>query len=77
MMFINRVTFWNDLTNEEDREVNVVYGETFQDALYVALDYYGEDYVSSISLESIGDEANNRLIQINDDISKVIMGENI
>lgn len=76
MMFVNKVTFWNDLTDKEDREVNVVYGETFQHALEEVLNYYGEDSISSITLKPIGDEANDKLIRINDNVSKFILREN-
>lgn len=76
MMFINKVSFWNDLTEKEDREVNIVYGETFQHALEEVLNYYGEDSISSVTFEPIGDDTNDKLIQINDNVSKFIIREN-
>ena len=75
-MFINKVSFWNDLTEKEDREVNIVYGETFQHALEEVLNYYGEDSISSVTFEPIGDDTNDKLIQINDNVSKFIIREN-
>lgn len=76
MMFVNKVSFWDDLALKEDREVNIVFGETFQHALEEVLNYYGEDSISSVTLEPIGDEANDKLIHINDNVSKFIMREN-
>ena len=75
MMFVNKVTFWNDVIEKEDKEVNIVYGETFQEALDEVISYYGED-ILYVSLEPIGDELNDRMFHINDNISRFILKEN-
>lgn len=76
MMFVNKITFWNDIIEKEDKEVNIVYGETFQDALDEVMNYYGEDCIYGVTLEPIGDELNNRMIHINENVSKFILREN-
>lgn len=75
MMFVNKVTFWNDVIEKEDKEVNIVYGDTFQEALDEVMNYYGEDTLY-VSLEPIGDELNDRMFHINDNISRFILKEN-
>lgn len=75
MMFVNKVAFWNDIIGKEDKEVNIVYGETFQDALEEVMSYYSEDTLY-VSLEPIGDDLNNRMFHINDNISRFILKEN-
>lgn len=75
MMFVNKVTFWNDITEKEDKDVNIVYGDTFQEALEEVMSWYGED-ILCVSLKPIGDELNNRMFRINDNISRFILKEN-